>query len=173
MLAFSWTAPASNGGTPILGYKIAWCQQNATGTFSNFVDLITINNAQTLQYYLTSGLTAGQRYRFIVYSINAIGLSAPSSYIEMIPASTPGSPDTPTLSALTSTRIQISWTFQNTRNGGTPITDYAVYWDNGINGNTAIASASTGLHATFATAAGTVVPGTTYNFWVVAINFVG
>lgn len=91
----------------------------------------------------------------------------------MIPASTPGSPDTPTVSSVSSTSIQISWTFQNTRNGGTPITDYVVYWDNGINGNSVVASASTGLYATFTTAPGSVVAGTTYSFWVIAKNFVG
>jgi titin len=25
-IAFSWAAPAENGGTPLTGYKISWCQ---------------------------------------------------------------------------------------------------------------------------------------------------
>jgi hypothetical protein len=54
---------------------------------------------------LSSGITAGQRYRFIVYAINAIGFSTPSTYIEMMPASTPGSPDTPTVTSVSSTSI--------------------------------------------------------------------
>jgi hypothetical protein len=58
-------------------------------------------------------------------------------------------------------------------NGGTPITDYTVYWDNGINGNIEVASASTGLWGTFTTAPGSVQAGITYNFWVVAINYIG
>jgi hypothetical protein len=76
-----------------------------TGSFSDYVDLISINSAQTLQFYLSSGITAGQRYRFIVYAINAIGFSTPSTYIEMMPASTPGSPDTPTVTSVSSTSI--------------------------------------------------------------------
>jgi hypothetical protein len=104
---------------------------------------------------------------------NVIGYSAPSSYIEMMPATSPGSPETPTLTTLTSTSIQISWTFDASKNGGSPVTDFTVYWDNGINGNVEVAAASTGLWGTFTTEPGSVVPGSTYNFWVTATNYIG
>jgi hypothetical protein len=74
----------------------------------------------------------------------------------MMPAITPGSPHTPTLTSVTSSSIQISWTFDSDLNGGTPITDYIVYWDNGQTGNTEVASPSTGLWGTFTTEAETV-----------------
>jgi hypothetical protein len=57
--------------------------------------------------------------------------------------------------------------------GGSPITGYTVYWDEGISGQTLVASTGAGLWTTFTTAAGTVTAGTTYNFWVAAINYVG
>lgn len=66
---------------------------------------------------------------------NSVGYSLPSYYIEMMPATTPGSPDTPSITDVTSTSIQISWTFDQLENGGTPIMDYIVYWDAGSNGN--------------------------------------
>lgn len=53
------------------------------------------------------------------------------------------------------------------------MTDYTVYWDNGINGNIVTAAESTGLWGTFTTDPDTVVAGTTYNFWVVATNYIG
>jgi hypothetical protein len=104
---------------------------------------------------------------------NIIGYSAPSSYLEMMPATTPGSPNTPTLTSLSSTSIQISWTFDESLNGGSDITDYTVYWDAGINGNSEVAALSTGLWGTFTTTANTVSAGTTYNFWVIALNYIG
>jgi hypothetical protein len=72
----------------------------------------------------------------------------------MMPASIPGSPNLPTLTSLTSSSIQISWTFNNTLNGGTPITDYAVFWDNGIKETTVVASSSNGLWGTYTTKPG-------------------
>lgn len=100
---------------------------------------------------MSSGLVTGRKYRFRVVAKNVIGYGAPSSHLEIIPATTPSSPNTPTLTSLSSTSIQISWTFTESLNGGTPITDYTVYWDAGINGNSEVAAASTGLWGTFTT----------------------
>jgi len=91
----------------------------------------------------------------------------------MMPATMPGSPNAPTLTAVSSSSIQISWTFNDELNGGTPITDFVVYWDDGQTGNTEVASPSTGLWRTFTTAPGTVQAGVTYSFWVVAVNYIG
>jgi hypothetical protein len=93
-VAFTWTAPTYNGGSSLTGYKIAWCEQvDIGGDFTEFVDLVEINNPQTLQYYLTSGITTGVKYRFRVMAKNVIGYGTPSSHIEMMPATTPGSPE--------------------------------------------------------------------------------
>lgn len=69
----------------------------------------------------------------------------------MMPATTPGSPETPVITEVTSSSIQISWTFDDELHGGTPIIDYIVYWDAGSSGNTEVASPSTGLWGTFTT----------------------
>jgi hypothetical protein len=58
----------------------------------------------------------------------------------MMPATTPGSPNTPTLTSRSSTSIQISWTFTESLNGGTAVTDYTVYWDAGTSGNSEVAA---------------------------------
>lgn len=120
---------------------------------------------------MTTGIVTGSKYRFRVLAKNSVGFSLPSTHIEMMPATTPGSPSTPTLTDVTSSSIQISWTFNEELNGGTPITDYIVYWDAGISGNTEVAAASTGLWGTFT--ATDVQAGETYGFWVVAVNYIG
>ena len=67
--------------------------------------------------------------------MNAAGFSTPSAYIEMMPATRPGAPFQPTVSARSSTSISLEWTFDEaTYNGGSSIIDYTVYWDNGILG---------------------------------------
>ena len=129
-VAFKWTAPDTDGGSPLTGYKISWCRQiDSLGNFGNFVDLVEIGRPQVSSFYLTTGLTTGQKYRFRVTARNAVGFGVPSTHIEIMPAEAPGSPNTPTLTALSGSSIQISWTFNQTLNGGTPIIDYTVYWD--------------------------------------------
>lgn len=91
----------------------------------------------------------------------------------MMPATVPGAPSTPTILAQSATSISVQWTFNNALAGGTPVTGYTVYWDNGISGQTLIASASTGLWTTYTTAVGTLTAGNTYSFWVAAINYIG
>jgi len=77
-------------------------------------------------------MVTGNKYRFRVMAKNLVGFGVPSTYIEAMPASLPGSPEQPTLTYLTSSSIQISWTYDDVNNGGSPITDYTVYWDRGV-----------------------------------------
>jgi fibronectin type 3 domain-containing protein len=93
-----------------------------------------MNSASSLQFYLTTGIVVGNKYRFMVLAQNSIGYSAPSNFIEMMPATTPSSVTNLVATSVTSSSISISWSFDNTQNGGTPITDYQVYWDRGQNG---------------------------------------
>ena len=104
------------------------------------MDLVEIGNPNTRSFYLSSGLSTGVKYRFRVSAQNAVGFGLPSAQLEMMPASVPGAPNTPTLTTLTSTSIQISWTFDPLLNGGSPVTDYTVYWDAGEPGEQYIAS---------------------------------
>jgi hypothetical protein len=88
------------------GYKIAWAQDtDGLGNFGVYTDLIQINNAATFQFYLTTGIVTGGKYRFQVMALNSVGYSTPTSYIEMMPATTPGSPVTPTLTTVSSSSI--------------------------------------------------------------------
>lgn len=91
-----------------------------------------------------------------------------------MPATLPGPPFQPTISALSSTSISLEWSFDDaTYNGGTPIIDYKVYYDNGVSGQTLLMAGTTSLLTAYTTPSGSITPGTTYTFWISALNYVG
>lgn len=102
------------------------------GSTAPYEQIATISSPTTLSYSKTSGLTTGTRYRFKVIAVNGVGPGTASNYLEIMPAALPGKPNTPVVTASSSSSITIAWTAGTT--GGTPITDYKVYWDKGLSG---------------------------------------
>lgn len=70
----SWTVPASNGGSPITGYKIE--RESPAG--GGFMSLVA-NTGSTSTSYSDTGVEAGVQYNYRVYAINAVGISSPSN----------------------------------------------------------------------------------------------
>lgn len=62
-----WSAPSTNGGTSITGYRI---QYSTSPTFASGV--VTVNTGDTDLSHLLTGLAPGQRYYFRVGAINAV-----------------------------------------------------------------------------------------------------
>lgn len=118
-------------------------------------------------------MVTGNKYRFRVMAKNDVGFGVPSTHVELMPATTPGKSEPLTLTALSSSSITVSWTFEAENNGGSPVTDYSVWWDAGVRDQVVLASESTGLWGTFTTEPATVTGGETYIFWVRARNYVG
>lgn len=114
----NWTPPASDGGTPLLGYDVV-------------VDSAPAVRVSDPTYALT-GLTPGSTYNVAVTAVNALGASSSLTGAQMTTA--PGSPTGPptnlVFSGVTSSTITASWS-DPTPVAGWPILGYQVRVDNG------------------------------------------
>ena len=70
----SWTAPASNGGSAITGYKIEVSSDGG----SNWTDLVA-NTDSTATTYAHTGLADGDTRHYRVSAINSVGTGLPSN----------------------------------------------------------------------------------------------
>jgi hypothetical protein len=172
-ISITWSAPAYDGSSSLIGYKIFW--DNNTGT------IITASPIGTTPYqtlsFTKSGLTAGLYYKFAVSAINDLGESLKSNSVTIIAATVPNQVSTPSLYSQSKTSIGISWT-DPLENGGTPITNYLVQMDGGSaarNVFTTIATLSDQAADLYVTSPLTtsLTTGEIYNFRVIATNVVG
>ena len=158
----SWTAPASDGGSPITGYRITpWIRDKAQPA-------VLTGSAATS--HTVTALTNGTTYTFTVAAINAVGTgpqSAASPAITPAAAAVPGAPTAVTGSPLDGA-VALSWTAPLS-DGGSAITGYQV---TPYVGTTAETPILTGSSATSHTVTG-LINGTAYTFRVAAINAVG
>jgi flagellar hook assembly protein FlgD len=151
----SWTAPASNGGSAITGYKVVASDDTSrTCTTNGTVTSCTVN-----------GLTVGQTYTFIVTASNAIG-TGPGSFVsnEVIPMGIPSTPTSVTAKvAPGSGVIAVSWVAST--DGGSPITAYKAY----VATDSAKSCTTTNLTCNVTG----LTLGTSYTFSVKATNAIG
>jgi len=109
----SWTAPSSNGGSPIMDYLIEY-KQVSSPTWTVFSHAPSANTTATV-----TGLTYGNSYDYRVSAINAIGtgpsvaITAPSQVTGVV--ATPGNG-----------QVTLNWTAPN--NGGSPLTNYMIQY---------------------------------------------
>jgi len=158
-IRLAWSAPANNGGSAVLGYKVS------------VVDAATGSPVYSSASYDTSpvtitGLTTGAALTASVFAVNAIGQSSGSS-IAATPQTT--TPDAPTGLAGTAgdTQAALSWTAPSS-DGGAAITSYVIeYTPSGGSATTA----STGTSTSF-TLPG-LTNGTAYSIRVAAVNSIG
>jgi predicted phage tail protein len=165
-VALKWTAPTSNGGSPVTGYYVYLGTKSGgeSTTPLNFTPLTTTSCTVT-------GLTKGTTYYFTVKAVNAVGSSAASNQASATPAIVPGAPTG--LSATPgNTTVALKWTAPAS-NGGSPVTGYNVYEGTGSGGeSTTPVNGATLITATSYTVSG-LTNGTTYYFTVKAVNAVG
>jgi len=118
-------------------------------------------------------LTPGAIYRFKITALNAIGEGAISDEVAIYAATVPGTPAAPTMVSQSETGISIQWTSLAVgSNGGSPVTDYKVYWDNGEGLGVFYLKQATTTPALSYTATG-LTAGKTYSFKISALNVVG
>ena len=160
----SWTAPGSNGGSAITGYKI---EVSPNGT-SGWTDQVANTNS-TATTYAHTGLAAGDTRHYRVSAINTNGAGTASNVDSATTGtSVPGAPTGLTATASGTTAINLSWSAPGST-GGSAITGYKIEVSpNGTSGwtdqvantnSTATTYAHTGLGG-----------GTTRHYRVSAIN---
>jgi Domain of unknown function (DUF4082)/Fibronectin type III domain/Bacterial Ig domain len=157
----SWTAPASDGGSPITGYKVVPYKAGVAQTATTVGAEVTTANV--------SGLSAGSSYTFKVAAINTVGTGPESAASNAVTPTAPTAPGAPTglIAAAKSSSATLSWTAP-TSNGGSAITGYKVTPYIGATAGTA----TTIGNVETATVTG-LTNGVAYTFKVAAINAIG
>jgi titin len=84
-ISIQWSAPSSDGATPITGYLIYW--DNATGTM--LPESIGSTSWSTLTFTKT-GLQTDMYYTFAVSAVNVVGESPQTESVAIITATIPG-----------------------------------------------------------------------------------
>ncbi len=117
--SLSWSAPVSDGGSPLIDYLVQY-KLSASSTFDSTFDT---NSTSTMT--IVTGLMNGSSYDFEVVAENAAGSSTPSSIVSASLAATV--PDPPTSVSATAGNGQAVVSFSAPDNdGGSPITAYTV-----------------------------------------------
>lgn len=157
----SWTAPTSNGGSAITGYRVT-PYAGSTPLPERTFDASATTRAIT-------GLTNNVGYSFRVQAVNAVGpgpQSAPTAVVVPV-AGTPGAPGRPKIDNVSGTSVTLAWSPATT--GGSPITGHAI---TAYIGGTAQKTVTYPSGARTQTISG-LTAGATYTFRVRAINAVG
>ena len=159
----SWTAPASDGGSAIMSYRVT----PYIGTTAQAA--VTVTAPATSK--TITGLTGGTAYTFKVAAINAVGTGADSSASNSVtPTAAPQAPGQVTGVSATGGQEQatVNWTAPAS-DGGSAITSYRV---TPYIGATAQAAVTVSAPASSKTITG-LTGGTAYTFKVAATNAVG
>jgi fibronectin type 3 domain-containing protein len=157
--ALSWSAPSSDGGSAVTGYKVYRATTSGAETL-----LSTLGNISS---YTDSGLNNGSTYFYQVSAINSIGEGSKSAERSVTPVTVPGSPILNTAS-IVNTTISLSWSAPGT-NGGSAVTGYRVY--RGTSSGSESLLSTLGNTTSFTDS--TVLPATTYYYQVSALNTLG
>ena len=83
-VSLTWSAPSSNGGSPITSYNI---YRGTTSGGEGATPLASVSGSTTS--YTDSGLTNGQAYYYTVAAVNSVGPSLPSNEASATPQQTP------------------------------------------------------------------------------------
>jgi fibronectin type 3 domain-containing protein len=161
-VSLTWTAPASDGYSPITGYVVL---RGASAT-----DLQEVAQLGVVTRYVDTGLTNGATYHYAVLAVNAAGRGANSVTVSAMPAKpvvVPGK-----VGALVAQwkdgKVVLQWTAP-TSDGGSLLTGYVVMRGTSA-GNMTLLS-EIGVLLTFSDT--TAKRGSTYYYTVVARNAVG
>jgi len=165
----TWTAPASDGGSPITGYQV----QVRTGTTVIRTDILTGTATATT----VTGLNNGTSYNFRVRAVNANGVGALSTASNtVVPATVPPAPGILAATqganggALTA---NANWAAPATT-GGSAITNYRVTaFRMAADGVTPVGAPTVAITNAAQRTRSFTLPAGNYRFQVIAINALG
>ncbi len=158
-VTLDWSAPSSNGGASITGYRIYRGTSSGTETL-----LVSIGNAQT---YTDTAVTNGQTYFYKVKAVNSKGDSAFSNEASATSMTVPSAPQT-LIATSGDAQITLSWSVPSS-DGGTTITAYKLYRGTSSGGETLLTVLGDVLDYTDTA----VTIGQTYYYKVSAVNAIG
>jgi len=161
-VTLAWSAPASDGGSAVTGYKVYRSIASGGQTF-----LATLGNVSS---WTDWSVANGTTYFYKVTAVNAAGeggLSSERSATPTAPASVPGAPMLNSATGANST-VSLSWSAPSS-DGGSAVTGYRVYRSTASGLETLLTTVGTVTSWTDST----VVNGTTYYYKVSALNAVG
>ena len=156
----SWSAPTSDGGSPLTSYSISGSPGN-----------LLITTIASTTSYTFNGLIPGTLYTFVVTARNSAGSSLPTTITVRIPTvpSAPINLSTNLITTLIPNGANIDCTIlwdEPVSNGWSPITGYSI---TGLPGN--FSGLTTGSTRSYSFTG--IMPIITYTFSVIAKNIVG
>src|SRR6266511_1603680 len=161
-VTLSWTAPSSNGGNPLSGYRLYRATSSGNETLLTTLGLAT--------GYTDTAVTNGTTYYYKLTALNSLGESPTSSERSATPTAGATVPDAPTLNAATAgnASVALSWSAP-TSNGGSALTGYRLYRSTSSGTETLLTTL--GLAPAYTDT--TVSNGTTYYYKLTALNNLG
>jgi fibronectin type 3 domain-containing protein len=161
-VALAWSAPSSDGGSAITGYKVY------RGTSSGGETLLASLGNVTSWTDNTAG--NGTTYYYKVTAVNSVGESATSNELSATPSAPATAPSAPSLNSAMpgNGSVALAWSAPAS-NGGSAITAYKLYRGTSSGNETLLTALGNVTSWTDNTASN----GTTYFYKVTALNSVG
>ena len=156
-VSLSWVAPASNGGSALMGYSVH-VDGNPTAYSTPAADATSAT---------VSGLTNGTEYTFTVYAVNIKGPSATAASVNGTPSTVPGTPTALSVTAHPSTSISLSWSAPAST-GGSDLIAYTIYYNTGGSDTQFVRASGDELNTTEMVTG--LSANTSYNFSIYAVN---
>lgn len=158
-VALTWTAPTSDGGSPIAYYLVDL--NPSAGTVTYPLD-------RSVPGASITGLTNGTSYTFNVTAVNDAGLRSPAVAIAATPRTVPSAPSG-IIPVRGDRRVTLSWT--PGFDGGSPVTNYRVRFS--TNAGTSWSSGQLTGSAEPSFTVTNLTAGSSYIFQVRAVNAAG